>query len=112
MNRGEVYLVARPLDDPKDRRPVVVVCRQALLETSHSTVTCAAIYSNGRDLATEVRVGAAEGLKALSFIHCDDLRGVNRERLTNFVGQLSAAKLSELDYALAIALGIDRLLER
>ncbi len=110
MKRGDVYLVSRPAGDPKVRRPVVIVARQALLDLAHSTVVCAPVYTNGRDLATEVRVGEADGLKAPSFVHCDDLRGIDRVRLTNFVGQLSAEKILELDYALAVAVGIDHLL--
>jgi mRNA-degrading endonuclease toxin of MazEF toxin-antitoxin module len=48
-----------------------------------------------------------EGLKHESWITCDNLRSVSKKQLTQFLGSLSATKLSELNHALRIALGVD-----
>jgi mRNA interferase MazF len=53
-----------------------------------------------------VPVGIEEGLKHSSWILCDDLASVRKSRLTHFIGSLSYSKMSELDKALAIAIGI------
>lgn len=107
MNRGDVYLVANPeAGDPRSRRPVVVVSRQGLIRSGHSSVTCAFVGSTIHGLKTEVQIGPEEGLKNLSAIQCDTLMNINKRLLTNFLGSLGPAKTNELNVALAIALGL------
>jgi mRNA interferase MazF len=107
VNRGELYLVRKPgSKDPRKRRVFVVVSRQVLLESRHSTVICAPVYSARSGLSTQVDIGPESGLKHESAIHCDELVSLGKSRLTEFVGSLSPAKLDSLDRALAIALGL------
>jgi mRNA interferase MazF len=107
MRRGDIYRVFKPQDDPKQYRSYVVVSRFELIDSGYSTVICAPIYSRGKGLSTQVAVGPDEGLKHESWITCDNLRSISRSTLTQFVGALSSAKMNELNFALAIALGID-----
>ncbi len=104
MRRGEIYRVARPRDDPKKFRAFVVVSRQALLDSGFATVICAPIFSRSHELATQVDVGEAEGLKHGSSIYCDNLVSLAKADLTQFVGTLPLAKLVELNRALKAAL--------
>ena len=106
MRRGDLYRVRRPPGDPRPSRVFVVVSRQALLDSKFSAAVCAPIYTQGRELGTQVAVGPAEGLKHPSWIFCDDLASVRKSQLTDFVGTLSSAKLSVLSQALRIALDI------
>jgi mRNA interferase MazF len=106
MKRGDLYRVRHPSGDPRAARVFVVVSRQALLDSTFSTAICAAIYTHGRELGTQVAVGPDEGLKHPSWIFCDDLASVRKSQLTDFVGTLSPAKLSALSRALRIALDI------
>lgn len=108
MKRGELYRVRRPPGDPKPARTFVVVSRQALVDSKFSTVVCAPVFSERHGLATQVPVGASEGLKHDSAIHCDGLMSIEKQRLTDFVGMLSPAKVGELDAALCAALGLAR----
>lgn len=107
MKRGELYRVHRPPADPKPARTFVIVSRRALIESDYSTVICAPVFSQRHGLPTQVSVGASEGLKHDSAIHCDALMTLEKRRLTDFVGELSADKLAELDVALAVALGLN-----
>lgn len=108
MRRGDIFRVHKPKqDDPKRYRFYVVVSRQDLLDSAHSTAICAPIYSRGRGLSTQVPVGTDEGLKHDSWITCDNLRSIAKSELTNFVGSLSPVKTEELDVALAIALDLE-----
>lgn len=101
MKRGELYRVMHPsARDPKKSRVFVVVSRQALIESRFSTVICAPIYSAHDGLSTQVLVGADEGLKHDSSIHCDELVSLPKSYLSNFVGALPREKM----YALAVAL--------
>lgn len=106
MRRGDLYRVYKPAGDPKQFRVFAVISRQALIDSSFSTVICARVYTRGSGLATQVPVGQEEGLKHPSWIMCDDLASVRKSDLTNFVGSLSSSKVRELDQALAVAVGI------
>ena len=107
MKRGELYRVGHPsARDPKKSRVFVIVSRQVLIDSRFSTVICAPIYSVHDGLSTQVLVGADEGLKHDSSIHCDELVSIPKPALTNFVGKLSPQKIHALDLALRIALDI------
>jgi mRNA interferase MazF len=84
----------------------VIVSRQALIDSNFSTLVCAPVFSERHGLATQIPVGPAEGLKHESAIHCDGLVSIEKARLTDFIGTLSALKLRELDDALLTALAL------
>lgn len=108
MKRGELYRVRRPGSrDPKKSRVFVVVSRQTVIDSRFSTVICAPVYTRREGLATEVPVGAGEGLKHESSILCDALVSLPKAGLTDFVGALPPVKLRALSQALRIALAIE-----
>lgn len=108
MTRGELYRVKKPSErDPKRFRVFVVLSRQVLIDSKFSTVTCAPVYSARHGLSTQVPVGADEGLRHDSCIHCDELVSLPKSWLTNRVGSLAPPKVEELDRALMAALGIN-----
>jgi mRNA interferase MazF len=104
MKRGDLYRVSHPSRDPKKYRVFVVVSRQAVIDSSFSTVICAPIYTVYDGLASQVAVSVEEGLKHASSVHCDELVSLPKIVLTNYVGMLSQQKRAQLDLALAIAL--------
>jgi mRNA interferase MazF len=106
MRRGELYRVRRPPGDPKPARVFVIVSRQALIDSTYSTVICAPVFTHWHGLPTQVSVNAAEGLKHESAIQCDGLMSLEKSRLTDYVGELASDKLRELDGALLVALGL------
>jgi mRNA interferase MazF len=106
MRRGEIYRVHKPTDDPKLFRNFVVVSRQPVIDSGFSSVVCAPILTHGHGYSTQVLVGISEGLKHDSWILCDNLVSIRKEKLTQFLGSLSHPKLAELDRALKIALDL------
>jgi mRNA interferase MazF len=107
VKRGELYRVYKGNRiDPRRSRVFVVVSRQVLLDSRFSSVICAPIYSAYDGLSTQVAVGAEEGLKHQSSVHCDELVSIRKSALTDFVGRIGAARTVELDGVLGIALGI------
>src|SRR5450631_312732 len=106
MRRGELYRVRRPPGDPKPARVFVVVSRQPPIDSTYSTVICAPVFTHCHGLPTHVAVSTAEGLKHESAIQCDGLMSLEKSRLTDYVGELTADKLRELDNALLVVLGI------
>ena len=109
MRRGDLYRVKHPTaTDPRRQRAFVVVSRQALIDSSFSTVVCAPVYSRRDGLATQVDIGVDQGLKHESSVHCDELVSLLKSQLTDYLGTLQFSKLLELDRALAVALGLGR----
>jgi mRNA interferase MazF len=106
MRRGELYRVYRPVGDPKQYRTFVIVSRQTLIDTRFPNLICAAVMTEGQDLATQVSIGVEEGMKHQSWIHCDDLRSIPRGELRQYVGSVRPAKMHRLNTALAISLGL------
>jgi mRNA interferase MazF len=84
----------------------VVVSRQALIDSRFPTVVCAPIFSRGHGSSTQISVGIDEGMKHDSWILCDNLISVRKSEMTQFVGSLKSAKVTELDHALKMALAL------
>lgn len=107
MQRGELYRVHKPDDDPKRYRVFVVVSRQVLIDSKFSTVICAPVFSSDEGLSTQVAVGPDEGVKHASWIMCDNLVSLRKSDLTHYLSLLSSAKIGELNRALKMALDLD-----
>ena len=95
MRREELYRVSKLPDDPKKHRIVVIVSRQALIDSQFSTVICAPVLTEGQGLSTQVSVGPEAGLKHHSWVLCDGLSSVRKTDLTNYVGSLVDSKIRE-----------------
>jgi len=108
LKRGDLFRVQNPsARDPKRSRVFVVVSRQLLIDSNFSTVICAPVYTKYHGFSTQVLVGIESGLKHDSSIHCDELVSLPKAALTNYVGSLSAVKMSELNHAMKVALDIN-----
>lgn len=106
MRRGEIYRTRERVSE-RGRKPgfYVVVSRTFVAEHEDvSTVICAPLYGEVLGLTTEVVLGPEDGLPRTSAIRCDFLTLMFKRKLTHFVATLSAAKLVQLDRALAHAL--------
>jgi len=106
MKRGELYRVFKPGGDSKQYRTFVVVSRQTLIDSKFPVVICAPVMTEGQGLATQVSIGIEDGMKHESWIHCDNLRSIQKSVLTQWVGSLSPGKMRKLDYALTVALDL------
>src|SRR5208283_1054244 len=106
MRRGELYRVTKIPGDPKKHRVLVIVSRQALIDSQFSTIVCAPVLTEGQGLSTQVSIGIEAGLKHHSWILCDGIASVRKTELTHYVGTLPHSKWAELDRALAMALDL------
>jgi mRNA interferase MazF len=106
MKRGELYRVHKPGSDRKQFRTFVVVSRQTLIDSRFPSVICAPVMTEGQGLATQVSIGIEEGMKHDSWVHCDNLRSIQKSDLTRFIGSISPGKMPKLDYALTVALAL------
>jgi mRNA interferase MazF len=108
VKRGEIYRT-RDRAPERGHKPgfYVVVSRSFIAEHDDvSTVICAPVYGEIVGLATEVVIGPEEGVPRESAIRCDFLMLMFKRKLTTLSGRLSAARLHELNAALARALDL------
>ncbi len=108
MKRGEIYRTREKVAE-RGRKPgfYVVVSRDFIAQNEDvSTVVCAPVYGEILGLSTEVVLGQESGLPRISAARCDFLTLMFKSKLTGFVSELPAAKIAEMDGALARALDL------
>lgn len=71
-----------------------------------TTLVCVLVTSTFHGHVAEVAVGEAEGLAHDCAVNCDNISSLPKAVLLRPRGRLSAAKLTEFDRALMIALGL------
>ncbi|MEX0784890.1 MAG: type II toxin-antitoxin system PemK/MazF family toxin [Dehalococcoidia bacterium] len=107
MRRGELFRVRAPgASDPRRSRVFLVVSRQVFIDAAYSSVVCVPAYSQHQGVRTEVSVGPEHGMKQPSWLRCDEVTSLAKDRLNDYVGSLPEGKLLEVDHALIVALGI------
>ena len=107
MKRGELYRVRTPRGDARRARVFLVVSRSEFALARYSSVVCVPVYSNAQGLTTEVSITPDDGLKHESWLRCDEVTSVARGLLTDYIGSLSASRMTQVSRALAIALAIE-----
>lgn len=89
-------------------RPVVII--QNNIGNKHSpTVIVAAVSSKTKTkakLPTHFNIGLESGLERPSIVLLEQLRTIDKQRLGNYIGQLSLPQVRELNHALAISIGL------
>jgi len=104
INRGEIWMYTfRP---PDKRRPVLVLTRQQVIPLLN-TVMVAPITSTIRSAPSEVLLGIDQGLKHPCAVNLDHVQTLEKARLEQFVGSVTAAQMQAVCRALAIAAGCD-----
>ena len=112
MNRGEVWWASLPApstSEPGYRRPVLIVQSDAFNKSAIGTVIVAAITKNQRLAAApgNVRITTRQsGLRQASVVNVSQLLTVGRVALTEKIGRLPAAKMSEVENGLLLVLGL------
>ncbi|MCL6099855.1 MAG: type II toxin-antitoxin system PemK/MazF family toxin, partial [Bacteroidetes bacterium] len=65
------------------------------------------ITSKKKGIPLHVQLSSKEtGLKVESFVKCEDVRSISKERLMSYVGSISPATLEEVEYKIKLLLGL------
>jgi mRNA interferase MazF len=113
--RGEIYWVdwspARG-SEPAGRRPAVIVQGDAgNLSESYPNTIVAVISTHGREIPLHVRLRPSHrtGLRTTSFVKCEQLMTIAKDRLSaRALGKLDAREVREVDAAILLSLGLVR----
>lgn len=100
--RGDVRLFR--FAPPDKQRPVLVLTRETIIDRL-ARVTVAPVTSTVRGVASEVTLGAEDGLRQPCAVNLHSIVTVPKERLGRRVAQLDERRLDEVCAAIAFALG-------
>jgi len=115
MRRGQVYQAnLDPVEGSEQSgvRPVIIVSRDAINDSSKNVigVPCTTLKPKSRIYPSHVVIMAPEGgLDEHSKAMAEQVRVLAKSRLLRLRGTLSDSKMTEIDHALIIALGLPRL---
>ena len=108
--RGEVWLV--DLDPTRGRgqagrRPALVVSVGGFNRGPAELVMILPITSKDKRIRSHVRVEPPMGgLTMTSFVKCEEIRTISKERLISRMGAVSAGVLAEIEARLGVLLGL------
>ncbi len=112
IRRGEIYWVdwnpARG-SEQAGRRPALIVGTDAgNANARYPNTIVAAISTSGRPIATHVPLtpSARNGLAAPSFVKCEQLVTISKDRLGARIGHIEAQELSQINAALRHSLDL------
>lgn len=109
--RGEIWIVKLdPTMDSeiKKTRPALIISNN--INNQHmKTITLLPITDKGEDvLPFEVNLPSKKsGLTKESKIKCQQIRTVDKARLTKLIGEIDSVKIKEVEQALLIHLGVE-----
>jgi mRNA interferase MazF len=110
MKRGDVYMIdLSPVvgSEQGGYRPCIII-QNDIGNRFSPTVIVAAITSKIKKekMPTHVAIGKKEGLQDDSVILCEQIRTVDKSRLTKYICSLSDEKMKRVNQALLISLGM------
>jgi mRNA interferase MazF len=106
--RGDVWFV--DLDpvrghEQAGRRPALIVSTDPFNFSAAGVVVLVPLSTKEKHVPLHVRVSPPEGgLRELSFIRCEDVRTVSKERLSKRLGKVSPATLAAVESRLRLLL--------
>jgi len=110
IHRGEIYYCELGVGWGSEQahcRPVVICqCESGNRYSGTTIIVPLSSSKKKKALPTHVHLAANGSLEHDSVILCEQIRVVDRSRLREFVSSLGRAKMSEVDAAISIGLGL------
>jgi len=103
VRRGEVWWAR--LSAPRRSRPVVLLSREEAYPI-RSHVTVAPVTRSARNIAVEVPVGPADGIRQESVINLDDILTIPMTMLDRRITRLSKERMRDVADAIKFALDL------
>ncbi len=109
-NRGDIWMVN--LNPTKGReqsgiRPVLVISVDFFNNSLADLVVVIPLTSKKKGIPLHVSISIEEtGLKTESYIKCEDVRSISKERFIEYMGSVTSATLNEVERKLKLLLGL------
>jgi len=93
--------------EQRGRRPVLILQNNVGNDKSSTTIVAAITYGRGKHQHTHVWMDAGEGgLEKESVVLLEQIRTIDKSRLTSLVGKLTLERMMRIDHHLKISLGL------
>ncbi|MFA5803848.1 MAG: type II toxin-antitoxin system PemK/MazF family toxin [Melioribacteraceae bacterium] len=109
-SRGDIWMVN--LNPTKGReqsgiRPVLVISVDFFNNSMADLVIVIPITSKKKGIPLHVCISIEEtGLKTESYIKCEDVRSISKERFIEYMGSVTSSSLNEVEHKLKLLLGL------
>ncbi|MGB7209646.1 MAG: type II toxin-antitoxin system PemK/MazF family toxin [Pyrinomonadaceae bacterium] len=108
MIQGDICL--HTFKSPDKRRPVLILTRSsAIPDLTWVTVAPLTTTLRKRNIPTEIWLDAEDGMSEACAVNLDNIQTVQKEKLGNIIGHLSAVRMSEVREALEPAFDLKNL---
>ena len=104
MKRGDVW--EADIGGRVGKRPVLVLTRSNVIPYL-SKVVVAEITTQGKGYPTQVAIEQHANLRKPSFVSCDSLHTLPKERLRRYLGELPGNLLAHINQAIIFALELE-----
>ena len=109
-SRGEIWMVNLNPTQGREQagnRPALIVSIDQFNHGSAELVIVCPVTSKDKKIPTHIKVSPPEAnLNIISFIKCEDVRSISKQRLIKFLGEVSRETMGEVEDRLTILLGI------
>ena len=109
-SRGDIWTV--DLDpvrghEQAGRRPALVISVDLFNHGPAELVVILPITSKAKGIPLHVCLTPPEGgVKAVSYVKCEDIRSVSKQRLAKYLGRVAPQTMQEVEEKLAVLLGM------
>jgi mRNA interferase MazF len=87
-------------------RPVLIIQNNKGNRHSPTVIAAPVTAKHKPDMATHVKLDGLSCIKETSVVLLEQIRTLDRKRLKNQIGKVSAEQMAEVDRAIAVSLGL------
>lgn len=110
LSRGEIWLInLNPAKGHEQAgiRPALIISENDFNNGPAGLIVILPITSKKKDIPLHVKISPSEsGLDLISYIKCEDIRSLSKERLITKKGDVSSFVLKQVEERIKILLGI------
>jgi mRNA interferase MazF len=111
VRRGEMYFadLSPTVGSEQDGyRPVLVLQNDRGNKHSPTTVVAAITGKPKKRLPTHYMLPALKGLAIPSVVLCEQIRTIDKSRITSYIGTLDEITMMRVDRCLSVSMGMDK----
>ena len=111
IERGEIWLIDFNPTKRREQsgiRPALIISIDRFNKSMANKVVAIPLTSKNKGIPLDVQINPPEGgVDKESFIKCENLRSLSKDRLIEKWGNISKDKLNEVEYKIKLLLGLN-----
>lgn len=111
IRRGDIFYadLSEPIGSEPGRHPPILVIQNDVGNRNSNTIIVAAITSKTKrlDIPTHAKLGKRFGLVEDSIVLLEQIRTIDKSRISHYVGSIDQNTMRVVERALSISVGVD-----